>query len=39
MAQWSEEDEQLFRDVGGEQMYFGFDGDAEWNFGWFPVNR
>jgi hypothetical protein len=38
MAQWSEEDEQLFRDVGGEQMQFGFDGETEWNFGWFPVN-
>ena len=38
MADWSEEEEQLFRDVGGEPMLLGLEGETEWNFGWFPVN-
>jgi hypothetical protein len=38
MMDWSEEDEQLFRDVGGELMLLGYDDEGEWNFGWYPVN-
>lgn len=37
MADWSVEDRELFRGVGGELMLQGFDEDPVWNFGWFPV--
>lgn len=38
MAEWTDEEEQLFRDVGGEPMLMGLEGETEWNFGWYPLN-